>query len=110
MAWLLRQGDVLASVDMPGSRMERIRAMAGRRPGDEGAILVHSARFAHTLGAPFPVDVAFLDADLVVLATCSMARNRVGRPRVHARSVLEVGAGAFDRWDLRPGDRLEIKD
>ena len=58
----------------------------------------------------FPIDVAFCDGDLRVVALrCPMARYRVGRLHLKARAVIEAEAGAFDRWRLRPGDRLEIK-
>jgi uncharacterized membrane protein (UPF0127 family) len=58
----------------------------------------------------FPIDVAFCDGDLRVVAVrCPMGRYRVGLPRWRARSVIEAEAGAFERWRLRPGDLLEIK-
>ncbi|MCU1492651.1 MAG: hypothetical protein JWO62_415 [Acidimicrobiaceae bacterium] len=110
MAWLLRQGEVLASVEIPGSLGASARAIARREAGSGGALLLCSTRLAHSIGAKFDVDVAYLDGELVVVATSCMARNRVGRPHRRARSVLEAEAGAFDRWALRPGDRLEIKE
>lgn len=109
MAWLLRQGEVLASVDLAESLGAKTRAVLGSAPGGGGAVLV-SVRLAHTLGAPFAFDVAFLDADRVVVATVRVARNRVALPRRGSHSVLAAEAGAFDRWGLCPGDRLEIKD
>jgi hypothetical protein len=30
-------------------------------------------------------------------------------PRMRTRSVLEAEAGAFERWGLKIGDRLEIR-
>jgi uncharacterized membrane protein (UPF0127 family) len=57
----------------------------------------------------FAIDVAFCDRNLVVVGMCSMARHRLGRPRLRARSVIEAERGAFERWGLRPGDKLEIK-
>jgi hypothetical protein len=110
MAWLLREGEVLASVEVPCSFAARARAMAGRTTGEGGAVLLDQSRLAHSFGVAFPLDVAYLDAERVVVATTSIARNRVGLPHRRARSVLEVEAGAFDRWGLRPGDRLEIKE
>jgi uncharacterized protein len=57
----------------------------------------------------FPIDVAFCDADLVVITTVRLERHRVCLPRVRARAVVEAEAGAFERWKLRTGDQLEIK-
>jgi uncharacterized membrane protein (UPF0127 family) len=43
------------------------------------------------------------------MRTATMHPYRVGMPRLRARNVLEAPAGAFERWNLRPGDQLEIK-
>ena len=107
-AWLLRDGEVLAALEVADTRRDRMRGLLGR-DGVEGAILLRPARSVHTFRMRFAIDVAFCDRDLVVLATCTMARHRLGRPRLRARSVLEAEAGAFERWTLKPGDKLEIK-
>jgi uncharacterized membrane protein (UPF0127 family) len=108
MAWLVRDGDVLASVEVADSLRARLRGLLGR-DGCDGAILIKRARSVHTLGMRFPIDVAFCVRDLNVLATTTMARYRMGRPRFGARCVVEAEAGAFERWRLSPGDHLEIK-
>ena len=107
-AWLLRDGEVLAALEVADTRRDRRRGLLGR-DGIEGALLLRPARSVHTLGMRFAIDVAFCDRDLVVVATRTMARHRLGRPRFKARSVLEAEVGAFERWALKPGDRLEIK-
>jgi hypothetical protein len=38
-----------------------------------------------------------------------MRPRRVGLPCLRAHSVIEAEAGAFERWRLRPGDRLELR-
>ena len=108
MPWLLRDGEVLAVLEVAEGATGRARGLLGR-DGIEGAILLKPARSVHTLGMRFPIDVAFCDGDMTVLDTVRMARYRVGRPRLRARCVVEAEAGAFDRWSLRPGDTLEIK-
>jgi uncharacterized protein len=109
VAWLLRGGDVLASLDLARSWQDRAFGLIGRR-SYEGAMLLEPCRSAHTIGLRFPVDVAFLDEHHVVIAMTRMAPNRVGMPRRSARSVLEAHAGAFERWNLSLGDELEIKE
>lgn len=109
MAWLLREGEVLASLDVARTRRERARGLLGR-DGIEGALLLQPARSVHTIGMRFPIDVAFCDADLVVLRVVRMPRFRVALPMWRANAVLEAEAGAFARWDLRPGDQLEVKE
>ena len=107
-AWLLRDGEVLAALEVADSFGSRLRGLLGRDTID-GALLLRPARSVHTLGMRFPIDVAFCDADLAVIDTVTMGRHRLGRPRLRARCVIEARAGAFERWRLSPGDRLEVK-
>ena len=109
MAWLLRDGEVLAALEIAASRRERRRGLLGRDEM-EGALLLKPARSVHTIGMRFPIDVAFCDRGLSVLAVRSMNRGRVSRPRLRASCVIEAQAGAFDRWGLQVGDQLEIKE
>jgi uncharacterized membrane protein (UPF0127 family) len=53
--------------------------------------------------------VAYCDAELNVLRTTRMSPNRVGRPCLHARSVLEAEAGAFSHWGVVAGVTLEVR-
>jgi uncharacterized membrane protein (UPF0127 family) len=111
MAWLVRDGDVLATLEVPSTRRGRSRGLLGR-DGIEGALLIRPFRptsVIHTVGMRFAIDVAYLDRDLRVLGVTSMARWRVGYPRFGARAVVEAEAGAFARWSLRPGDLLETQ-
>jgi uncharacterized membrane protein (UPF0127 family) len=108
MSWLLREGDVLAAVEVADSFGRRFKGLLGR-DGLDGAVLLTPAKSVHTLGMRFEIDVAYCDRDLQVIETVCMRRNRLGLPRLKAHSVIEAEAGAFERWRLRPGDRLEIK-
>jgi uncharacterized membrane protein (UPF0127 family) len=107
-AWLLRDGEVLAALEVAGSFSSRLKGLLGR-DGVDGALLLRPAKSVHTVGMRFPLDVAFCTRDLTVLATTTMRPFRVGRPRFRARCVIEAEEGAFDRWRLQPGDRLEVK-
>jgi uncharacterized protein len=107
MPWLVRDGEVLAALEIADELRPRVRGLLGR-DGIEGALLLTPAKSVHTFGMRFPIDVAFCDRDMVVVDTVSMGRHRFGRPRLRARSVLEAEAGAFARWGLRAGDRLEV--
>jgi uncharacterized membrane protein (UPF0127 family) len=108
MAWLVRDGVVLASLEVADSFRGRGRGLLGR-DGVEGAILLRPARSVHTIGMRFPIDVAFCDDQMVVLRTVRMARNRLGRPCLKATQVIEAEAGAFARWGLQVGDHLDVK-
>jgi uncharacterized membrane protein (UPF0127 family) len=107
--WLVRDGQVLASLEVATSMKDRTRGLLGR-DGIEGALLVKPARSVHTLGMRFAIDVAYLDHDLRVLRTRTMHPWRMGRPVLSARAVLEAEAGAFSSWALAVGDALEIRD
>lgn len=109
MPWLLRDKQVLSSVEVMEGRGERRRGLRGRE-GIDGAALLRPARAVHTVGMRFPVDVAFCDGSLVVVGTvCSVSPFRVVLPRRRARCVIEAPAGTFERWGLRAGDELELE-
>lgn len=109
MAWLIRDGQVLASLETAETLLARSRGLLGRR-SFEGAILLRHTRGVHSVGMRFAMDVAWLDKDLVVLDTRSLRPFSIALPKMHARSVLEAEAGAFERWGLVRGDHLEIKE
>jgi uncharacterized membrane protein (UPF0127 family) len=100
---------VLAALEIASTRSERRRGLLGRE-GIEGALLLKPARSVHTIGMRFPIDVAFCDRELSVVAVRCMPRSRMSRPRLRASCVIEASAGAFDRWGLRVGDRLEVSE
>ncbi len=108
MTWLLRDGDVLAAAEVAATPGQRARGLLGR---DElrGAMVFPRTRAVHTFGMRFAIDVAYCDRELVVVDTTTMAPWRLGLPRRRARTLIEAEAGAFDRWGLRTGDRLEIE-
>jgi len=110
VAWLLREGEVLAALEIADSRKTRRKGLVGR-DGVDGALLLPSARLGvHSLGMRFELDVAFCDRDMVVRRVVCLKRYRMTRPSFRAPCIVEAEAGAFDRWQLRVGDELEIKE
>ena len=107
--WLLRGGDVLASAEVAESLVDRARGLLGHARYD-GALLLLRTRAVHTAGMRFPLDVAFLDKDLHVVATTRLRTWSVALPRRGAAHVLEAQAGAFERWRLATGDQVEIRE
>ena len=108
MAWLVRDGEVLASLQVAESLRARTRGLLGR-DGLKGAILLRPARSVHTVAMRFPIDVAFCDEDLAVLRIVTIRPNRVTRVVWKARCVIEAEAGAFDDWSLAVGDQLAVR-
>ena len=109
MPWLLRDDEVLASLEVADDFRSRLRGLLGR-DGIDGVLLLRPARSVHTVGMRFPIDVAYCTSDLRVLRVVTMPRHRVGRPCAKAACVLEAEAGTFAHWELHVGDQLEIRD
>ena len=108
MGWLLRDGEVLGSVEVATGTWARARGLLGR-DGIDGALLLARTRAVHTIGMRFAIDVAYLDKEMSVVRTACLRPNRIGRPCLRARSVVEAESGSFGRWNLRTGDRLEVR-
>ena len=100
---------MLAALEITESRQERMQGLLDR-DGIAGAILIRPARSVHSVGMEFPLDVAVCDKDLVVLRTVSLRPGRLTRPSLRGNCIIEAEKGAFERWKLRPGDRLEIRE
>jgi uncharacterized membrane protein (UPF0127 family) len=108
MSWLVRDGDVLAAAEVADSARARRRGLLGRDSFD-GALVLRPCRNVHTARMRFPIDVAFCDAEGVVLRVVTLAPWRVSPYVRSAAFVIEAEAGAFDRWHLRVGDRVELR-
>ncbi len=108
MAWLVSDARVLASAEVAETGRERRRGLTGREQFD-GAFVIERCRWIHTFGMKFPIDVAYLDDDGIVVKTLQMHRFRLGIPVWRASWVIEAEAGAFGRWGLRVGDEIELR-
>jgi uncharacterized protein len=108
MAWLVSDARVLASAEVAADSAERRRGLL-KRDGIEGAFVIEPCKWIHTIGMRFPIDVAYLDGDGIVVKTIQMHRHRMGIPVWRACSVIEAEAGAFARWGLRVGDLVEVR-
>ncbi len=106
--WLVRDDQVLASVEVAIGRVAKARGLLGRDHLD-GALAIPGRRSVHSFSMGFELDVAFLDADGVVVRTLRLRRRRVTLPVWQARCVVEAEAGAFGEWELKVGDVLEIR-
>jgi len=107
VAWLVRDGEVLANLEEASGRRANARGLLGR--DDFDGVLKLKARSVHTFGMRFPIDVAFCDRDLRVRRVVTLGRNRVTRPSLKGKFAFEAEAGTFREMDLRRGDQLEIR-
>jgi uncharacterized membrane protein (UPF0127 family) len=108
VTWLLRDGDVLATAEVATGLAGRTKGLLGRA-SYEGAMVLPRTRSVHTVGMRFPIDVAFCDKEMVVVGVTTLRPWRMSVLRRRGRSVVEAQAGAFDRWGLRVGDKLELR-
>ena len=106
--WLVRDGEVLASLETADGHRDRMRGLLGR-DGFDGALLIRRCRSVHTIGMRFPIDVAYCSADGEVVRVIALRPGRVTLPVWRATQVIEVEAGAFGQWGLTVGDRLEFR-
>ena len=87
--------------------LRRIRGLLGRRelsPGD--GIVLRPGWSIHTAFMLFPIDVAFVDADQVVLKVVQNLKPFRASLCRGARDVVELAAGEAERRGLQAGDRL----
>jgi uncharacterized membrane protein (UPF0127 family) len=108
MAWLVREGEVLAAAEIADRAHARRRGLL-HRDRLAGAFVLRPCRHVHTIGMRFAIDVAFCDAAGVVLRTSTLVPWRVSPVVRRAAFVIEAEAGAFDRWRLQRGDHLELR-
>jgi uncharacterized membrane protein (UPF0127 family) len=85
----------------------RMRGLLGRTSlGREEGLLLEPASSVHTAFMRFPIDVVFLDRDLVVLRIVSRLTPWRTAARRRSHAVLELAAGECARRGLREGERL----
>jgi hypothetical protein len=109
MAWLLRDGDVLAALD---------DGREGWPASIQGAMVKRGPVLVHTLTTSAGRDLAWCrdsrtdtgEVCLQVRRIACLAPRRLARPLLKAGAVVVAEPGAFERWNLQVGDRLEIRD
>ena len=109
MPWIVREGDVLAAAEVATTGRERRRGLRGRDEM-EGALVLRPCRNVHTVGMRFDIDVAFCDRDGIVIRTCCLRPRRLSPLVLRAALAIEAPSGAFERWNLRVGDKVEVKE
>ncbi|MGP4092259.1 DUF192 domain-containing protein [Streptomyces sp. KR55] len=95
-------------LEIATSYRARTKGLLGRDSLD-GAILLSPANSVHTFRMRIPIDVAYLDRDLKVIAVHTMKPWRLGLPRLRSRHVLEAEAGVMAGWGVRVGVRVSVE-
>ncbi len=88
----------------------RLRGLLGTRALDPGhGLLLVPCTSIHMFFMSIPLDVAFLDADgMVVDIYKNIKPWRMSRLHPEAFAALELAAGTFEAAGLERGDRLEF--
>jgi uncharacterized membrane protein (UPF0127 family) len=107
MALLVRDGEILSTAEVAATRVARRRGLLGRDDTD-AALVLQPCRQVHTIGMRFGLDVVWCDRRGRVLRIATVRRHRVSRFVLRSRFVIEAPAGAADRWNLRPGDVVDL--
>lgn len=92
------------------SAIERMRGLLPRQGLEEGeALWIAPCTSIHTFFMRFPIDVAFLDRNGVVLALYeALPPWRHTWIHFRAAGAFEASAGSFARAGIGKGDRLEL--
>jgi len=108
---LTRKETLLKEAEVAGTFFRRLKGLLGRGrlPEDCGMLLI-PCRGVHTVGIPFPLDVAFVDKkNRICFLQEALPPCRLIPPVRGAFFVLEAPAGTFRRKQARVGDEIEIK-
>ncbi|WP_329349589.1 DUF192 domain-containing protein [Streptomyces sp. NBC_01261] len=101
-------GAVTVPLELATSYRARTKGLLGRDTID-GAMLLSPASSVHTFRMRFPIDVAYLDRNLKIVAVHTMKPGRLGLPRLRSRHVLEAGAGVMAGWGVEAGVRVVVE-
>ncbi len=104
---LLVDGAAVAPLELADTARARRRGLLGR-DGVEGALWLRPCGQVHSIRMRFPIDVAHLDRDGVVLRVVALRPGRLGPVVLRGRSVVEAAAGRFADWGVRVGARLSV--
>ena len=108
MSWLVRDGDVLAAVELADTAGARRRGLLHRESFD-GALVLRPCRHVHTAGMRFPIDVVYLDRDQhVVHVEENLKPWRLAKVSMRTASVLELPGNTLKSSGTAVGDEIEI--
>ena len=100
---------VCARCKLADHSLARLRGLLGREGLDPGeGLLLRPASSIHTFFMRFPIDVVFLDRELVVLGIHDTIDPWRTASERGAKVVLELPAGESSRRGLTVGDQLTL--
>lgn len=109
LVWLVSDGRVLAAARRAVTRAERRRGLLGVSAVTE-PLVIEPCSWIHTVGMRTAIDVVYVSNDGIVLSTSHMRPWRVGPLTRQAHFVVEAAPGSIERWNVKPGDKMEIRN
>jgi uncharacterized membrane protein (UPF0127 family) len=106
---LLCDGRVVAAAAVADTPTARRKGLSGT-DAVEGALWITKCPSVHMVGMRYPIDVAVVDRDGVVIKVATL-KPWVGgtRPRFAAKATIEAPAGALASWGVGVGSRLSYE-
>jgi uncharacterized membrane protein (UPF0127 family) len=101
-------GHQLCLAEVAENPWTRAVGLLGRKELPEGqGLWIRPCKSIHTFFMRFPIDVAYLASDGMVMKTCSRLRPfRLSMGGRQAHSVLELPPGFLERAEVKVGDTL----
>ena len=110
---LVRDGEVevCSRCEIADRALARMRGLLGRSslPAGEG-LYIRPASSVHTAFMRFPIDVVFVDRDLVVLKVVPEVPPWRTAAARRAKATFELAAGEAERHGIVVGSRLALVD
>ena len=106
--WLVSEGRVLAAARLATSRTDRRRGLIGESSISE-PLVIEPCNWIHTVGMRTTIDVAYVDANNVIIGINTMKPWRVGPYTRKAVRVIEASAGSLERWNIGIGNTVEVR-
>ena len=105
---LLCDGRPVAPVAVAETSATRRRGLLGT-DGVEGALWITRCPSVHMIGMRYPIDVAVVDRDGLVLQVKTIQPWTGGTWfRLRASATVEAAAGSMAQWGVTPGSRLSV--
>jgi uncharacterized membrane protein (UPF0127 family) len=103
-------GTLIENLEEAATMWSRLRGLLGRDSlAEDSGLWIRRCNSVHTFFMRFPLDLVFVDRDLVVRKTVAGVRpGRVVPPVWRADSVIELREGFLRRHPLAIGERLYV--
>ncbi|MCL5048526.1 MAG: hypothetical protein M1374_07080 [Firmicutes bacterium] len=109
MAWLLYEGQVVASVESYRSVKPKLLRSCHKKLRDvKGVLLIKDSFFVHNFMASDAVDVVLLDKDFLVLKNVMLGKNRILFIPKNTKYILLASTKTLANYRIDRGDLLKI--